>query len=239
MGSTSKEELFWTALLTSQSDDKSESPPTKRTSEIDPSFPDPKPVNSFPNAKPLISNTSSYLDSNPTNYYPDPNPTSTFPDPDPVRSYPDPFPNRYESEPYQKDPYNNTTGPSTKNHYSTDSKAPSTKNPYHTDAKAPSAPVISQTETPLDSIWKILTNQSNLKEQQAKEQQARERQAKEQAIANHNDPEVLKPGNYLFVTWDGVWWKETESKKSHLCQIAASVPNGESFMAHILPGFLK
>lgn len=191
------------------------------------SYQDPKPPTSLP--KP-----------NPKNPFPDPKPASYFPDPDPVRSYPDPFPNRFESESYHKDLYSNIAGPSTKNYYNTDNiVASSTKNYYSTDAKAPVASVIGELKNPLDSIWKILTNQSNLKEQQAREKQERERQAREQQMANHNDPEVLKPGNYLFVTWDGVWWKETESKKTHLCQIAASVPNGESFMDHILPGLIK
>jgi hypothetical protein len=146
-----------------------------------------------------------------------------------VRSFPDPFPNRFESELYQRNSYN--TGASlTKNHFSADNTAGQSTSHYNTEAKGPV--VIDHSKNALDSIWKILTNQSNLREQQLKS-------AYDASIANHNDPEVLKPGNYLFVTWDGVWWKETESKVSHLCQIAASVTNGESFMAHILPGLVN
>ena len=79
-------------------------------------------------------------------------------------------------------------------------------------------------ETPEESVWMILARQASLDPKYSSSKPVEKSRA---AVAQN--PEVLKPGNYLLVSWDALFWVEEETQETHICQISASVPQGDDF----------
>ena len=83
-------------------------------------------------------------------------------------------------------------------------------------------------EEPEESVWMILARQASL------DQKLSSSRPVATAAPVVQNPEVLKPGNYLLVMWDALFWVEDETQVTHICQISASVPQGEDFRYSLL-----
>ena len=84
-------------------------------------------------------------------------------------------------------------------------------------------------ENPEESVWMILARQASLDPKSSSSIFERSPAAVTQ------NPEVLKPGNYLLVSWDALFWVEEETQETHICQISASVPQGDDFRCVLNP----
>ena len=85
-------------------------------------------------------------------------------------------------------------------------------------------------DSQVDALWKILAKQANLDLEIATTKKKDPKPPPPPSISNPSlSPEVLKPGNYQLVLWDAILWVELETQVTHICQMAATVPEGEDF----------